>query len=354
MWKAMSFYDRASNPQAIVGALELFVAERAADPVAPDALLRLGRTYESMSQVAKAISAYERLQGAYAKSPAAAQAAIPLAMLYIGQGPGKFSSAETVLVAIADGKPEGDDYKRAVFELGMLYHRMNRLDKALPRLELFAQKFTGDPRAAEATFLAAECYRMTAQEIEVQLAGATVNAADDKSGAAALAKSAETKKSRLVNASRLYEQATQLYVAAPQPPGHGPLAATRGSEGRQSKLAALRRADCDYELRRFADAVGRYKAVVSKYPNDPVALAASVQIVNCYTAMNRLDEARAASEQARRLLETMPQAALEPGGDVKTNMTSGDDAATGASSVMSRTYFEQWLKWTGTPAASTY
>ena len=74
MWKAMSLYDRAGSPQAIVGALELFVAERAADPVAPDALLRLGRTYESMAQTEKAISAYQRLQAAYAKSPAAAQA----------------------------------------------------------------------------------------------------------------------------------------------------------------------------------------------------------------------------------------------------------------------------------------
>jgi hypothetical protein len=76
--------------------------------------------------------------------------------------------------------------------------------------------------------------------------------------------------------------------------------------------------------------------------------------------MNRLDEARAASEQARRLLETMPQAALEPGsgGNAATTTTnantSDDGAAGGASSVMSKTYFEQWLKWTGTPAASTY
>jgi tetratricopeptide (TPR) repeat protein len=201
---------------------------------------------------------------------------------------------------------------------------------------------------------------MTAQEIDVQLAGATVNAADDKGGAAALAKAAETKKSRLANASRLYEQATQLYVAAPQAqaPNNSTTAAglTRGSERRQQKLAALRRADCDYELGHFGDAVGRYKAVISNYPTDPVALAASVQIVNCFTAMNRPDEARAASEQARRLLETMPQAALEPGnGNATTangNANTSDGA--GASSVMSKTYFEQWLKWTGTPAASTY
>jgi len=156
----------------------------------------------------------------------------------------------------------------------------------------------------------------------------------------------------------LYEQATQLYGAAPQPqlPAQA-RGSSSSSDRRQAKLAALRRADCDYELGRYSDAVGRYKAVVSSYPNDPVALAASVQIVNCYTAMNRLDEARAASEQARRLLETMPQAALEPGsGNATTTTTNANttDGAGGATSVMSKTYFEQWLKWTGTPAASTY
>ena len=354
MWKAMSLYQRAANVPAAIAALELFVTERAADPLAPDALLRLGRTYETAGQADRAISAYQRLQGAYAKSPPAAQAAIPLSMLYLAQGPGKFSSAESVLVPIADGKPEGEDYKRALFELGMLYHRTERPEKALLRLELFAQKFTGDPRAAEATFVAAECYRITAQAIEVQLAGATVNAADDQGGAAGIAKAVETKKSRLVNASRLYEQATQLYGAALQPLAPG---LARGSERRQQRLAALRRADCDYELGRYSDALGRYKAVMSNYPADPVALAASVQVVNCLTSMNRMDEARAASEQARRLLETMPQAVLEPGsgggGGSVGEATSNDGNGSSGSSVMSKTYFEQWLKWTATPAGST-
>jgi tetratricopeptide (TPR) repeat protein len=189
----------------------------------------------------------------------------------------------------------------------------------------------------------------------VQLAGASVNAANAAAGTVGLQQAAETKKSRLVNASRLYEQATQLYRAAPQPQAPGQ---ARGPERRQQKLAALRRADCDYELGRYADAIGRYKAVVANYPNDPVALAASVQIVNSFTAMNRLDEARAASEQARRLLETMPQGALEPGSSSSNAAAAGygaggngDDG--GASSVMSKTYFEQWLKWTGTAAAAS-
>jgi hypothetical protein len=72
--------------------------------------------------------------------------------------------------------------------------------------------------------------------------------------------------------------------------------------------------------------------------------------VNCLTAMKRVDEARAASEQARRLLETMPQAALEPGiaGDAASNESDS------GSSVMSKTYFEQWLRWSATPASSTH
>jgi hypothetical protein len=59
--------------------------------------------------------------------------------------------------------------------------------------------------------------------------------------------------------------------------------------------------------------------------------------------MNRLEDARAANEQVRRLLETLPQGALE----------SADGPSGDASSVMSKAYFEQWLKWSSSVAAST-
>jgi tetratricopeptide (TPR) repeat protein len=340
MWKGMSLYERANDRQAIVAALELFVTEKAADPLVPEAFLRLGRTYEQLAEADKAISAYQRLQGAYAKSPAAREAAVPLATLCIQQGGEGLKKAEKVLATAVEPAADDETYRKALVELGTLYHRTGQLDKAAPRLEKFASTYPSDPRAAEATFLAAECYRTSGQRIDVQLAAAKVPPSNGSTAAAELTKAAELKKSQLSSASRLYDQSRQLYGAAPQP-------AAREIDRRYQKLAALRRADCDYELGHFADAIARYQAVVREYGNDAVALAASVQIVNSYSAMNRLEDARAANEQARRLLETMPSGVFEAS-------AVGDGTGAASTPVMSKAYYEQWLRWTSTAAASTW
>ena len=337
MWKGLTLYERAGNPQAIAAALELFVSEKAADPLAPEALLRLARTYESVAQPSKAVSAYQKLLGAYEQSPAARQAAVPLARLYLQQGAEGHKLAETVLRKVVESGGEGEEFRWALVELGTLYHRTGRWEPALPPLEQFAVKFSDDPRVSEATFLAAECYRKLAQEHDAELAAATASPAEGNSPAPGASSGAELKKSQLARASGLYQQAGELYRAAPQP-------LTRETDRRYQKLAALRRADCEYELGRFANAIELYRAVVREFASDPVALAASVQIVNSFAALKRPEEARAANEQARRLLETLPQGALE----------SSQGPAGDASSVMSKTYFEQWLRWTSTAAVSAW
>ncbi len=49
-----------------------------------------------------------------------------------------------------------------------------------------------------------------------------------------------------------------------------------------------------------------YDAAALRYQDDPSALAAYVQIVNAYAALGRPDEARAANERAKWLLQRMP------------------------------------------------
>src|SRR5262249_24867668 len=55
LWKGIDLYDRATDVASVVTALELFVAERPDDPLAPDALLRLGRSYQAAGSFDKAI-----------------------------------------------------------------------------------------------------------------------------------------------------------------------------------------------------------------------------------------------------------------------------------------------------------
>jgi hypothetical protein len=104
----------------------------------------------------------------------------------------------------------------------------------------------------------------------------------------------------------------------------------------------LRRADCEYELGFYADAAGKYETLVSQYPSDvAVSLAASVQVVNSYCALNKTAEARAWNERARGLLAHSPEGASAP----------AQTAAGGT--VLNKPYFEQWLKWSSAAMAST-
>ncbi|MGH7214957.1 MAG: tetratricopeptide repeat protein, partial [Tepidisphaeraceae bacterium] len=105
LWRGIDLYDRAANVQSVIAALELFVAERPDDSLAPDALLRLGRAYQAAGLFDKAIAAFQRNQFRYAKSLAASKSAVPLAQAYIAKGPDAYGKAETVLMAVVDNNP---------------------------------------------------------------------------------------------------------------------------------------------------------------------------------------------------------------------------------------------------------
>src|SRR6202012_4479222 len=87
LWKGVDLYDRASNVQRVINALELFVSGRPADELAPQATLRLGRAYQAAGLFDKAIATFQRAQFRYPKSLAATQSAVPLAQAYIAKGP---------------------------------------------------------------------------------------------------------------------------------------------------------------------------------------------------------------------------------------------------------------------------
>ena len=94
LWKGMDLYDQAGNLQATIAALELFVAERPSDKQAPDALLRLGRTYQAAGMADQAITVFQRNQIEHPKSLAASKSAVPLAQAYIAKGPDFYARAE--------------------------------------------------------------------------------------------------------------------------------------------------------------------------------------------------------------------------------------------------------------------
>jgi hypothetical protein len=146
-------------------------------------------------------------------------------------------------------------------------------------------------------------------------------------------RTAGERKQHLTKAAELFVRCCEAYSTHPP---------TRDADRRYQMLAELRRADCAYELADYGNAIASYQVTATRWPDEPVALAASVQIVNSYRALNKPDEARTANERVRFLLAKMPQGAF-----AETGTPAGG-------SVMEKSYWNQWLRWSQVATASTW
>jgi len=137
---------------------------------------------------------------------------------------------------------------------------------------------------------------------------------------------ATARKERLAKARALYDRVIEAYRDNPP---------SSDLDRLYQKLSHFYRADCVYDLGNYEEAIHLYDAAAFRYQEDPSALAAYVQIVNAYCALNRMDEARTANERAKWLLKRMPADAFASGGF-----------------TMPKEYWDQWLKWSNTLAVN--
>ena len=79
LWHGIDLYDHAGDLRRAATALKMFVDERPEDPLAPDALLRLGRAYQAMGMFDEAIAAFQQNIFRHGSSLAANKSAVPLA-----------------------------------------------------------------------------------------------------------------------------------------------------------------------------------------------------------------------------------------------------------------------------------
>ncbi|MCS7034587.1 MAG: tetratricopeptide repeat protein [Phycisphaerae bacterium] len=325
LWKGIELYDRAGNTQTVIATLELFVAERPDDPLAPEALLRLGRAFQAAGQFDKAIAAFQRNQFRYPQTLAASKSAVPLAQALIAKGPESYGRAEQVLIGVVDNNPlitpDSQEFRQGLLELGQLFHRMGRYEEAIARLEEFTQRYPEDERIGQLLFLTAECYRKSAAAIDPAAdRGRLAQASVDELPPVDPAEAAKARNERLDRARVLYDQVIEKWR------GRTP---DRELDRLHLKLAHFYRADCLFDLGRYDEAIRHYDAAATRYQNDPSALTAFVQIVNAYCAMGKLDQARAANERAKYLLRRMPPETFKDG-----------------TFAMPREYWERQLKWT--------
>jgi tetratricopeptide (TPR) repeat protein len=321
MWRGIDLYDQAGDIQRTISALETFVNERPDDSLTPDALLRLGRAYQAGGQFDKAISTFTRNQFRYPNTLAASKSAVPLAQSYIAKGPDYFVRAESVLRSVLENNPlltpKAEEFKQALFELGQLYYRTGRYEEAVGRLQEWTERYPSNTQLGRVLFLMADSYRKSAILLDAQIAatpGATTQPTVD------LTEETAAHRTRLTHAREFYDRLVDWYRdKVPE----------NDVDKLQLKLAHFYRADCDYDLGNYAEAIKLYDEAAFRYQDDPSALAAYVQIVNAYCAMGKTQEAKAANERAKWLLRRMPPDAFSDNG-----------------LGMPRKYWDQWLAWT--------
>jgi tetratricopeptide (TPR) repeat protein len=331
LWHAMELYDRGGAVQSVIAALTLFTQERPSDPLAPEAMLRLGKAYMAAGLFDKAIETFQRNQFRYPRSWAASQSAVPLAQSLIAKGAAGYGRAETVLLAVVDNNPaltpQASEFRNALFELAQLYYREGRFEDAIARFDEVMKRYPGEERIGQVLFLMADAYRKSA--------GLLVGSDGEKKGGGEAVKASEKKKAgddgeseaevarrqRLIAAKQLFERV--IAYQRDHPP-------VKEIERSQQRLAHFYRADCAFDLGLYEDAIKLYDQAAFRYQDDPSALAAYVQIVNANVALGRPAEARSANERAKWLLKRMPPSAFSDG-----------------SFALSRAYWERWLKWSG-------
>lgn len=321
LWRGIDLYDRSGELRRAIGALQLFVAERPEDALTPDAMLRLGRAYQAGGFFDKAVSTFQKIQFRYPKSFAASKCAVPLAQAYLAKGPEFYAKAETVLLSVVDNNlvltPDAQEFRQSLFELAQLYYRTSRFEESVSRLEELVSRYPDEQRLGQLMFLMADSYRKSANLLTSRIIAAT-QPSDPVEAAAA-------RKERLAKAKTLYDRVIEAYRTSPP---------SSDLDKLYQKLSHFYRADCIYDLGNFEEAIHLYDAAAFRYQEDPSALAAYVQIVNAYCALNRMDEARTANERAKWLLKRMPADAFANGGF-----------------TMPKEYWDQWLKWSNTLAS---
>jgi tetratricopeptide (TPR) repeat protein len=329
LWKGIELYDIAGDLPRAINALETFINERPDDEMTPDALLRLGQSYQAAGMFDKAIQAYKHNEFRYGKALAASKSLVPMARAYIAKGPDEYGKAESVLRSVVENNPqvtpEAVEFREALLELASLYYRTAQYEKAISRLEEMTQRYPQDERMGQLFFLMADSYRKSAVLLETKIAASksptTRPAATQPLMAVDLAEATAARSERLEKARNLYDRVIEFYRRG----------AAKDLDKLYLKLAYFYRADCVYDLGKYPEAIKLYGEAAFAYKDDPSAVAAYVQIINANVAMGNVQEAKAANERAKWMLRRMP----------------GDVFADPSGYSLPKANWEGWLKWAG-------
>ena len=327
MWQAAEAFDLAGARQEMIEVLEAFVREYPESVRVPEAILQLGRAYQSSGNLAKAVENYQENLISFPRTPAALASLIPLADCFLElKAPDK---AEQTLLRVVTPRPgdelalitpDAPEYRNAIFRLGDLYMHGEQYEKAIARYEEALDRYGTDPRADFASFNLAEACRKSAAQIRKNLG-------DPKH--MAFRESLESMcQQRLQRAHQMFDQVIERYQARPPE-------ALNEVDRLSLKLSHLYSADAVYDLsllgggsEPFARSLTLYEKAAWAYQREPIAMSAYVQIINCYLHLGKVSQAWMALQRARWALRNIP-----------------DDAFLQYAPEQGREYWENYLTW---------
>ncbi|NLX13303.1 MAG: tetratricopeptide repeat protein [Phycisphaerales bacterium] len=328
--RAAESFDLAGDRRRTMEVLEVFVKERPYSPFVPEALRWLGQTCQAAGDFHQAVVWYQRNITDHPRTPAAAGSLVPLAECFHNLG--EADKAERTLLRIVDHMPgdpiqtitpEAREYREALFALGDLYTQAGEYEKGIARYTEALRRFGDDARAYRVTYLLADAYRLSARRIrEVDL--------PDDTNVAIREQLRLAYRERLGKARELYAEVIDRYRR-------------RSAETLTDldelyvKLSWFYQADAVYDLSRetatpslthYQEALELYDKAAFRYKDDPIAMSAYVQMINCYLRLGNVGKGRQTLQRARWALRGIT-----------------DEQFARLTPLEDRGYWEEYLNW---------
>jgi tetratricopeptide (TPR) repeat protein len=256
------------------------------------ALAMQGESLLNQGRLDEAIKALDYCLARYPRDTAAVRAR--LVASYAFQEKGEAKQAESLLKENLDSEvltPASIEWRLSLFELGRLLHHEKRYEEAIPRLEEVAQRYPDWARAADARYLAADCYRQLAQSNEDGLKEVLV----ESTRILRVKRIEQARLAALTHFQRLRDLLVHSQERGELPPGEKAIL-------RNSYFAI---GDMLFLLGRYDEAIKSYEAAIQRHDSSPEALDACTQIVAAHRRMDRPAEAQNAIDQAKLLLNRL-------------------------------------------------
>jgi tetratricopeptide (TPR) repeat protein len=310
--QAVSGLEAASIRPRMNDALKGYAASHSKGLWRSTALCKLGESYQVEHRYREAAAAYDEVLRKYPRMPDALRSMVPLAECLIRMGNqdvGARRRGVDLLLEIVDDRgkeqlfaPSAVEYREALYQLASYLsgaadsELADHLEQAIVRWSDWIALYPDEPRQPEAHFQLADAFRRSGLKLRDE--GAAQDTEEKRR-----VYHAEFQK-RITSALTDFENV----IAMLAPLNGSGLAATADGFLRASYLY---RADCLFDLARYQKALEAYREAAWRYEDQPTAVTASLQVVNCHERLGQLGEAAAALARGRWLLAKVPALAFE-------------------------------------------